>query len=166
MHLQMSSAKLLRPQWVRVSFHGTPTCSVPLHSPMQRQAICLPLGLCKGDYQGHLKNSENCKLPRIQRNWGLPVYIDINQSHNRQHQPNGGHVSYPTHSPTATKLRLCYSLPTCVAIASNETIWTNTWRHTILEHTRPKVMARIAFAPIVIIIWKVMQCFTAQRSSI
>ena len=75
--------------------------------------IRLPLGLCKGTVSGVWKTVEISIITQNPvESMFLPVCLQIIQSESRQHQPMGGHVSYPTDSPTATKLRLCSSLST------------------------------------------------------
>ena len=78
----------------------------------ERQAICLPLGLCQGTVNG------------LEKTWKFPPVISAHielrlrqsqpimsqQITKERCQPIGGHVSYPTDCPNATRLALCSSL--------------------------------------------------------
>ena len=81
--------------------------------------ICLPLGLrsVQGECQWHMKNSGNPPWLHNTHNYPksrgvevCPSLYWISQSQSCQHQPRGGHGSFPTDTPTATKLGLCSSL--------------------------------------------------------
>ena len=74
--------------------------------------ICLPLGLCKGTFSGLWKMVEIPIGPTIHCNWGNPnLYLNQPLPITKGWcQPIGSHVSYPTNSPTSTRLRLFSSL--------------------------------------------------------
>ena len=86
--------------------------TVSLHSPN-----CLPLRLCKETVSGLWKFLLVMWTP-IHCNWGNPM--------KGWYQPIGGHVSYPTDSPTSTSLGLFSSLP-LLADRSQATQSTHLW---------------------------------------
>ena len=81
--------------------------------------VCLPLGPCKGAVSGlsrvASKNGGNSHWshdhePTVHHSWGNPN-LYLGQSVTKGWcQPIGGHVSYPTDSPTTTRQWLCSSL--------------------------------------------------------
>ena len=85
--------------------------TVPLHSPKGRHFPAFRV--VPRDCQWHLKNVGNSHWlgqPMIQSDTGQSQSIFGPTKHKRWCQPIGGCASYPTDSPTATKLRLCNSL--------------------------------------------------------
>ena len=134
-------ANLMIP-WMRPRlFHG-------LLAHPQRQASCLPLGLCKEIISnlwinGNLvQNSVQVRSPHI--------YFWTSQSYSRKHQPYGGHGPYPTDIHAVTMLRLCSSLER----GNNLTTWEpfalppcvcNTWDLRILSHVYNTWKSRIPY---------------------
>ena len=92
--------------------------TIPLHSPHRADTWRIWLILCKGlqmasKSDGNAHGSHTAPL-LTQSRIDLEVYtIYMNsQLQKHPHHSEAGHVSYPTNSPTANRLKLCNSLAT------------------------------------------------------
>ena len=108
-HIIMKHSSIMLLNKIMILTKGLDSFMVSLHSLMA--GICLPFGLCKGTVSGLWKMVE---IPSVS-----PQFISVEAIQKLSIdqpitkgwcQPIGGHVSYPTGRPNATRLGLCNSL--------------------------------------------------------
>ena len=96
--------------------------------------ICLPLGLCKGNVYGFYRNSHQSCMPTIHCNWGN-LSINLGQPITKDWcRPNGGYVSYPIDSFTATSVGLFSSL-----VIAHLKDWHTYSRHNSCDFDKPSI---------------------------